>query len=160
LTPADPLGSTMRRTNGTGGQRLLVRNRCTYDPTLTMPSDRLSKIAVDHDQSFYRRFPMLKDVTMEYRWSGRLCLSRNNVWAVAEVAEGLFSACCQNGLGATKGTIAGVVAAEKASGKIADSLMPDFVQQVLPKKLLPEPLMTVAASGYLKFREFCAGKEL
>lgn len=79
---------------------------------------------------------------------------------MGEVAENLFSACCQNGLGATKGTIAGVVAAEKASGKIVDPLMPDFVQQNLPKKLLPEPLMTLGASGYLKFREFCAGKEL
>lgn len=160
FTPADPLGSTLRRINGVSGQRLLVRNRCTYDPTLAMPSDRLSKIAVAHNRSFYRRFPMLKDVSMEYRWSGRLCLSRNNVWAVGEVAEGLFCACCQNGLGATKGTIAGVIAAEKVSGKIVDSLMPDFVQQDLPKKLLPEPLMTLGASGYLKFREFCAGKEL
>ncbi|MFT4608441.1 MAG: glycine/D-amino acid oxidase-like deaminating enzyme [Urechidicola sp.] len=160
FTPADPLGSTVRRINGAGGHRLLVRNRCTYDPTLTLPSDRLSKIAADHNRSFYRRFPMLKDVSMEYRWSGRLCLSRNNVWAIGEVAEGLFSACCQNGLGATKGTIAGVVAAEKASGKIADSQIPDFVQQDLPKKLLPEPLMTLGARGYLKFREFCAGKEL
>jgi glycine/D-amino acid oxidase-like deaminating enzyme len=160
FTPADPLGSTLRRINGRGGHRLLVRNRCTYEPTLAMPNNRLLTIAVDHDKSFYRRFPMLKDVTMEYRWSGRLCLSRNNVWAVGEVAENLFSACCQNGLGATKGTIAGVVAAEKASGKIADSLMPDFVQQDLPKKLLPEPLMTFGARGYLKFRECCAGKEL
>ena len=160
FTPADPLGSTMRRISGVGGHRLLVRNRCTYDPTLTMPSDRLSKIAVDHDRTFYRRFPMLKDVKMEYRWSGRLCLSRNNVWVVGEVTENLFTACCQNGLGATKGTIAGVVVAEKASEKAIDSLMPDFIQQDLPKKLLPEPLMTLGAKGYLKFRELCAGKEL
>lgn len=160
FTPADPLGSTVRRINGVGGHRLLVRNRCTYDPTLTMPDNRLSKIAVDHDRSFYRRFPMLKDVTLEYRWSGRLCLSRNNVWAVGEIGENLFSACCQNGLGATKGTIAGVLAAEQAIGKTVDSLIPDFVQQALPKRLLPEPLMTLGAIGYLKFREFCAGKEL
>jgi glycine/D-amino acid oxidase-like deaminating enzyme len=160
ITPADPLGSTLRRINGAGGHRLLVRNRCTYDPALTMPNGRLSRIAVDHDRSFHRRFPVLKNVTMEYRWSGRLCLSQNNVWAVGEVAENLFSACCQNGLGATKGTIAGVVSAEKASGKIADSLMPDFLEQDAPKKLLPEPLMRLGANGYLKFREFCAGKEL
>jgi glycine/D-amino acid oxidase-like deaminating enzyme len=160
FTPADPFGSTLRRVNGAGGHRLLVRNRCTYDPTLRMPDNRLSKIAVDHERSFYSRFPMLKDVTMAYRWSGRLCLSRNNVWAVGEVAENLFSACCQNGLGATKGTIAGVVAAEKASEKSVDSLIPDFIQQDCPKRLLPEPFMTLGARGYLKFREFCAGKEL
>ena len=160
FTPADPLGSTVRRINNMIEHRLLVRNRCTYDPTLTLPSDRLLKIAVDHDQSFYRRFPMLKDVTMEYRWAGRLCLSRNNVWAVGEVAENLFSACCQNGLGATKGTIAGVVAAEKASEKIVESQIADFVEQDAPQKLLPEPLMSLGANGYLKFRELCAGNEL
>jgi glycine/D-amino acid oxidase-like deaminating enzyme len=160
LTPADPFGSTVRRINNGIEHRLLVRNRCTYDPTMTLPSNRLSKIAVDHDQSLYRRFPMLKDVIMEYRWAGRLCLSRNNVWAVGEVAENLFSACCQNGLGATKGTIAGVVAAEKASGKKVESHIPDFVQQDLPQKLLPEPFMSLGASGYLKFRELCAGNEL
>jgi glycine/D-amino acid oxidase-like deaminating enzyme len=160
FTPADPLGSTVRRINDGIEHRLLIRNRCTYDPTLTLPSNRLAKIAVDHDQSFYRRFPMLKDVTMEYRWAGRLCLSRNNVWAVGEVAENLFSACCQNGLGTTKGTIAGVVAAEKASEKMVESKIPDFIQQNLPQKLLPEPLMSLGASGYLKFRELCAGNEL
>jgi glycine/D-amino acid oxidase-like deaminating enzyme len=160
FTPADPLGSTVRRLNGAGGHRLLVRNRCTYDPTLRIPDDRLSKVAVDHERSFYRRFPMLKDVTMAYRWAGRLCLSRNNVWAVGKVAENLFSACCQNGLGATKGTIAGVIAAEQSSEKSVDSLIPDFIPQDCPKKLLPEPFMTLGARGYLKFREFCAGKEL
>jgi glycine/D-amino acid oxidase-like deaminating enzyme len=160
FTPADPLGSTVRRLNGAGGHRLLVRNRCTYDPTLRIPDDRLSKVAVDHERSFYGRFPMLKDVTMAYEWAGRLCLSRNNVWAVGKVAENLFSACCQNGLGATKGTIAGVIAAEQASEKSVDSLIPDFIPQDCPKKLLPEPFMTLGARGYLKFREFCAGKEL
>jgi len=97
---------------------------------------------------------------MQYRWVGRLCLSWNNVWAVGEVAENLFSACCQNGLGATKGTIAGVVAAEKASEKMVESQIPDFVQQNFPQKLLPEPLMSLSASAYLKFRELCAGNEL
>lgn len=160
FTPADPLGTTLRKISGTGGHRLIVRNRCTYDPRLSMPDNRLSRIALDHDRTFYRRFPMLKPITMEYRWSGRLCLSRNDVWAVGEVAENLFSACCQNGLGATKGTIAGIVAAESASGQACDTLVPDFVPQVLPEKLLPEPLMSLGARGYLKFREFCAGKEL
>lgn len=160
FTPADPLGSTMRKISGSGGHRIIVRNRCTYDPQLSMPDNRLSRISVDHDRSFYRRFPMLKQTTMEYRWSGRLCLSRNNVWAVGEVEDNLFSACCQNGLGATKGTIAGIVSAENACGKKVDSLIPDFYQQPQPKKLLPEPLMTLGAKGYLRFREFCAGKEL
>lgn len=160
FTPADPLGTTLRRISGSGGHRLLIRNRCTYDPRLSTPENRMGQIAAGHDQSFHRRFPMLPQVSMEYRWSGRLCLSRNNVWAVGEVAENLFSACCQNGLGATKGTIAGIVSAEKACESKVDSLVPDYVEQPLPTKLWPEPLMTLGARGYLKFREYRAGREL
>jgi len=97
---------------------------------------------------------------MEYRWSGRLCLSRNSVWAVGEVEKNLFSACCQNGLGSTKGTIAGIVAAEMACEKPAESLVPEFVHEALPQKLFPEPLMSLGVSNYLKYREWRAGREL
>ena len=87
FTPAEPLGSTVRRINGTGGHRLLIRNRCTYEPGLQLPDDRLDRISVDHDRAFYSRFPMLRHVSMEYRWSGRICLSRNSAWAIGEVEK-------------------------------------------------------------------------
>ena len=45
-----------------------------------------------------------------------LCLSLNNVYAQGEVEEGIYSACCQNGLGTAKGTAIGIVVAEQASG--------------------------------------------
>ena len=35
--------------------------------------------------------------------------SRNDVWALAELETGLFSACCQNGLGTTRGMTAGLL---------------------------------------------------
>ena len=160
FTPSDPLGSTVRRISGTGGHRLIIRNRCTYDPDLKLPSDRLDHISADHDRAFYDRFPMLKQVPMEYRWSGRLCLSRNNVWAVGEPGKNLFSACCQNGLGTTKGTIAGIVAAEMACGSRSESLLPGFTCETLPQKLLPEPIMSLGARNYLKYKEWRAGREL
>jgi glycine/D-amino acid oxidase-like deaminating enzyme len=160
LTPSDPLGSTVRRISGTGGNRLIIRNRCTYEPNLTLPNDRLDHISIDHDRTFYARFPMLKQVSMEYRWSGRLCLSRNNVWATGKLDKNLFSACCQNGLGTTKGTIAGIVAAEMACGTHVDSLVPEFTGKIAPQKLLPEPIMTVGARNYLKYKEWRAGREL
>ncbi len=160
FTPADPLGSTVRRISGTGGHRLLIRNRCTYEPGLRLPDGRLDSISADHDRAFYSRFPMLKHVSMEYRWSGRLCLSRNSVWAIGEVKKNLFSACCQNGLGTTKGTIAGIIAAEMASEKTAESLLPEFIHPAPPKKLFPEPLMSLGVRNYLKYREWRAGREL
>lgn len=160
FTPADPLGSTVRRISGTGGHRLLIRNRCTYEPNLKLPDNRLDYIGNDHDRSFYSRFPMLKQVSMEYRWSGRLCLSRNNVWAIGEIDSNLYSACCQNGLGTTKGTIAGIIVAEMACKRRSESLIPDYVTEKPPNKLFPEPFMSIGARIYLKYKEWRADKEL
>jgi len=160
FTPSDPIGSTVRRIDGSGGPRLVIRNRCTYEASLRLPSDRLQSIAHHHERTFYARFPMLKQVEMEYCWSGRLCLSRNDVWALAELEKGLFSACCQNGLGTTRGTIAGIVAAEMASENSASSLVPDFRPQEPPQRLYPEPLMTLGARSVIRFKEWRAGKEL
>jgi glycine/D-amino acid oxidase-like deaminating enzyme len=103
---------------------------------------------------------MLKQVEMEYCWSGRLCLSRNDVWALGELEPGLFSACCQNGLGTTRGTIAGIVAAEMATDSSDRSLVPDYVPETLPRRLFPEPFMTLGARSVIKLKEWRAGKEL
>jgi glycine/D-amino acid oxidase-like deaminating enzyme len=160
FTPANPLGSTVRRIDGSGGHRILIRNRCTYDPKMRPSESALTRVSGDHDRAFQNRFPMLGQVDMEYRWSGRMCLSRNDVWAIGEQAKNLYSACCQNGLGTTKGTIAGIVAAEMACGNRPDSLIPDFIAEAAPDKLYPEPVMSIGASNYLRFREWRAGKEL
>ena len=160
FTPSDPIGSTVRRIDGSGGPRLVIRNRCTYEASLCLPDNRLQSIARDHERTFYARFPMLKQIEMEYCWSGRLCLSRNEVWALAELETGLFSACCQNGLGTTRGTIAGIVAAEMASENSATSLVPDYRPQPRPQRLYPEPLMTLGARSVIRFKEWRAGKEL
>ncbi len=160
FTPSDPLGSTLRRINASGGHRLLIRNRCTYEASLRLPPNRLDTIANDHDRAFRARFPMLNQVSMEYRWSGRLCLSRNNVAAIGKLDQGLYSACCQNGLGISRGTIAGIVTAEMASDRQIDSLIPDYQAEPLPARLFPEPFMTIGARTVLKFKEWKAGKEL
>jgi len=36
VTPADPMGTTVRRISGQGGARIVVRNRFTYDPAMTV----------------------------------------------------------------------------------------------------------------------------
>lgn len=158
LTPADPLGTTVRRISGTGGDRIIIRNRATYDPDM-MPSKQLmDSVARSHERSFNDRFPMLGDVSMEYCWSGRLCLSLNSVPAWGEVEDGLFSACCQNGLGAAKGTVGGIIAAEKAA-KSAETLVPDYRPEAAPKRLPPKPLMRLGANAIMRWKEHRAGKE-
>ncbi|MGD2171333.1 MAG: FAD-binding oxidoreductase [Gammaproteobacteria bacterium] len=160
FTPADPIGSTVRRIDGSRGTRLVIRNRCTYEASLRLPRDRLLGVRGDHQRTLYARFPMLEDVGMEYTWSGRLCLSRNEAWASGELAPGLFSACCQNGLGTTRGTVAGIVAAEQAHGGGEPSLVPDFPAREQPSRLFPEPFMTLGARGVIRFKEWRAGREL
>ena len=136
LTSADAMGSSVRRISGMGGNRILIRNRWSYNPSMEVSDSFMSSAANSHNESFKARFPMLKNVSMEYSWGGRLCLRLNSVFAQGEVDEGIYSACCQNGLGTAKGTAIGIITAEKITGAI-NSLVPDFVDEEAPKKLMP-----------------------
>lgn len=159
LTPADALGTTVRRISGTGGDRIIVRNRCTFNSSISVDEKCIASVARDHDRSFNNRFPALAGMQMQYRWGGRLCLTRNNVSVFGEIENGLYSACCQNGLGTAKGTVSGMLAAELASG-ISSPLLHDQLEQEEAKKLPPEPLASMAANTLLRWGEFRAGAEL
>ena len=158
LTSADAMGSSVRRISGVGGNRILVRNRWSYNPSMEVSDSFMSSAAISHSESFKARFPMLKKVSMEYSWGGRLCLSLNNVFAQGEVDEGIYSACCQNGLGTAKGTAIGIITAEKITGTI-NSLVPDFVDEEAPKKIMPKPFMWLGVNSYMRWKELMAGKE-
>ena len=158
ITPADPMGATVRRVSGIGGDRIVVRLRFTYDPAMEVSERRLAAVGRLHERSFRRRFPKLRHVPMQYRWSGHLCLSWNGVAAFGEVARNVFAACCQNGLGTAKGTLAGMAAAELALGqgsKLADELLACEA----PRRLPPEPLAWIGANGYMRWKEWRAGAE-
>jgi len=159
VTPADPLGTTVRRVSGTGGDRIIIRNRATFDPSMQVNEKRLKDVARTHDQSFHFRFPMLPKLDMEYRWGGRLCLTRNSVPVFGEIETGLYSACCQNGLGTVKGTISGKLAAELACG-VSSELLDDVQKSAEPTRLPPEPVASIGATAVLRWGEFRAGKEL
>ena len=159
LTPADPMGTTVRRISGVGGDRIIIRNRFTFDPSLEVNAARMDSVAKDHDRAFAVRFPMLSGVTMDYRWGGRLCLSRNNVQVIDELDQNLYSACCQNGLGSAKGTLAGGLAADLALGRTSHALERALAADA-PTRLPPKPLSRIGASVLLKLQEHRAGKEL
>ena len=159
LTPADPVGTTVRRISGIGGDRLIIRNRFTFDPNMEVSEGRVAQVGQDHDRSFMRRFPNLGDIAMEYRWGGRLCLSRNNVQVIGELEPGLFSACCQNGLGTAKGTLAGGLAADLALGRSSPALSRALSADA-PTRLPPEPISRLGANLYLRWQEGRASGEL
>ncbi len=159
ITPADPLGTTVRRISGIGGDRIVIRNRFTYNPNMSPNKSILDNVLRSHVKSFSDRFPMLKDIKLSQTWGGHLTLSRNNVAAFGELKPGLFSACCQNGLGTVKGTLHGLAAADLAMGK-KTALVEQLLNNPQPKKLPFKPLTKIAVSSRIKLGELLAGKEL
>lgn len=159
LTPSDPLGSTLRKIQTPLGARLLIRNRFTYDPGMEVSARRLASVARTHDRTFAARFGMLQGLEMSHRWGGRLCLAWNNVAAFGEEAQGLFIAGCHNGLGTTKGTFGGMMAADLAFG-ITSEPLEDLLNDPLPRRLPPAPLDWIGANARMKFGEYRAGSDL
>ncbi len=158
FTPADAFGTTVRRISGTGGDRIIVRNGISWAPKRTVSDVQLEKVKKHHDNAFKRRYPNLAGVTLEYRWSGLLCLSRNAVPAFGELEPGLYSACCQNGLGVAQGTLHGKLIAQMVCGHSSSSL--DIVMQKSPpEKLPPEPFASIGAFVATRWGEIKAGKE-
>ncbi len=159
VTPADPLGTSVRRISGTGGDRIVIRNQFTFDPAMEVSDARVASAGRRHDKAFRARFPMLRDLAMEFRWGGRLCMSLNNVQAIREWEDGLFVACVQNGIGTVRGTLAGLLAAELAVGQTSDALY-RALDHDKPKRLPPEPFVKLGASLRIKFGEWRAGSDL
>ncbi len=156
LVPADPMGSTVRRIRD---GRLFVRNTYDYSPRMVTSKRRIARAGKRHDTSFVRRFSMLPGVEMEYRWAGHYCLSLNSVPAFGEIDERVFSACCCNGLGSVKGTLAGMLIAEMAT-RSGNPLIADMLAYDQPRRLYPEPLMSAGVRSAIWWRERRAGLDL
>ena len=158
VTPANPMGTSVRRVSGSYGDRILVRTSSSFHPDLETSEARLSKAGRVHDRKFRERFPHLPDLQMEHRWAGMLCLSRNGSAAFGERESGIYSACCQNGLGIARGTLQGMGVAEHillGKSEIADH----FTAQPTPPRLPPEPFASIGANSYLRWKEWRSGKE-
>jgi glycine/D-amino acid oxidase-like deaminating enzyme len=158
LLPADAMGATLRKITSHAQSRIVIRTKYTYETSLAVTQKRMAKMADEHRNSLEARFPGLKGVPFEYSWAGRLCLSRNHVPAFGEIEEGLFSACCENGLGTVKSTLAGMMAADLATGQISDSLQ-KYQDQPMPAKLPPEPLAWLGINSVIRWQELRAGRE-
>jgi glycine/D-amino acid oxidase-like deaminating enzyme len=158
LVPADPMGATVRKITHADEERVVIRTRFTFDPTLRVSEARVARIADEQRRSFDARFPHLKDLAFEFSWAGRLCLSLNHVPAFGEIEEDLFSACCENGLGTVKSTLAGVLAADLATGT-RSTILDEFQAQPAPKRLPPAPLAFVGINSVIRWQELRAGRE-
>lgn len=156
LIPADPMGTTVRRlmTN-----RICIRNHFAFRPDLEVSRADLDKAKSLHQRSFDRRFPMLKNVELEYTWGGPLCLSANNGALFRRRNDGVFEAVGCNGLGLSRGSASGKLIAEYALGQSND-LVHQLLNQPHPRSLPVRPIADVAVSTAIWVKERSAGTEL
>ncbi|NYJ13199.1 glycine/D-amino acid oxidase-like deaminating enzyme [Rhizobium leguminosarum] len=157
-TPALPMGTTVRLINTDGGDRILVRSRYSYNPSIEIGDADIRSAGRLHDGKFAHRFPSLAGVGMQYRWGGAMALTHNHVPAFGEIERGVFAACGCNGLGASNSTAAGIAAAERVLGHDSE-LGRVYSRMAAPVLLPPQPLTTIGAKIHLAYREWQAGTE-
>ncbi len=159
VTPADPMGTTVRRIDSNqGGNRIVTRTCAVLRPDQTVRKSDVSRAARVMQQKFASRFPQCADLRMEYTWAGQLCLSLNGVAVMKQIDDGLFSGCVQNGLGTARGTLTGIGAAELAVGVQSD-ITRHFTAQNRPKRLPPQPFQSLGANSVLRWKEWRARHE-
>ncbi len=159
VTPSDPMGTTVRRIDtAQGGNRIVTRTYAKMRPEMEVYPTDMKRASVQQNQKFTARFPKLAGMKMEYEWAGHLCLSRNGVAVTGEVDKGVFAAAVQNGLGAARGTLTGIAAAEMALGHVS-AISKHFDVEDQPEKLPPQPFSTWGANAYLRWKEHRARAE-
>ncbi|MCH7299922.1 FAD-binding oxidoreductase [Pseudomonas capeferrum] len=133
IIPADPFGSTLRRTPD---QRLLVRNSFSFNADGRANQRHLQRAVRQHRASFERRFPML----------------------LGTLAPNVHAALCCNGLGITRGTATGTLLADWLSGE-RDELIDFLLSSAGPNRNPPEPLLSMGVNLNLHWGQRRAGLE-
>lgn len=155
VIPADPYGSTVRRTHD---NRILIRNSFSFNPDQQSRPDCLARFVHKHRESFARRFPMLPDVDFDYTWSGSLALTQNHQSFFGQLAPNVYGALFCNGLGITRGTVTGTLLADMIAGQrheLIDFLLSTSSPNVLP----PEPFLSMGVNATLWWGQRKAGQE-
>ncbi|MEI4472280.1 NAD(P)/FAD-dependent oxidoreductase [Frigidibacter sp. MR17.24] len=153
-TPADPMGTTVRRIGpAQGGNRIVIRQGGYYRPGMRTSAGDLARLVARMRRKFDDRFPMLRGIRFEHAWSGHLCLSRNGVSVMRELEPGLIAAAVCNGLGSTRSTLTGIGAAELACGQ-RSALGGFFAAEAEPDRLPPHPFDTIGANVYMRWKEW------
>jgi len=155
VIPADPYGSTVRRTHD---NRILMRNSFSFNPKQQPKPHCLELFVRNHRQSFERRFPMLQDVDFDYTWSGSLALTQNHKGFFGQLAPNVYGALFCNGLGITRGTVTGRLLADMIAGK-RHELIDFLLSSSGPNRLPPEPFLSIGVNTTLWWGQRKAGLE-
>jgi glycine/D-amino acid oxidase-like deaminating enzyme len=157
LTPADAGGTTLRMTQD---GRILLRNQYANAPKYRADKHMLADVEEKQREGFEKRYPDLSHVPFETTWGGVCGLSANHVSHFGEVAKGVYSASCYNGVGVAKGTISGKLLAEMACDHATSELEDIQTISGLPSLIPPEPIRGIGVTTRLKFAEWQSKDEI
>ncbi|MCH8809402.1 MAG: FAD-binding oxidoreductase [Proteobacteria bacterium] len=155
VIPADHFGTTLRYTRD---RRLLIRNWITYSPEFCWSAQGLARIRRHHEDSFKARFPMLPEVQFGHTWGGVLTMSRNGAPCFGRLADNVFAAVCQNGVGVAKGTYSGTLLADLVVGAESD-LLRDLLSYPRPARNVPQPFLGLGVRAKIAWDQMRAGRE-
>lgn len=143
LTPANAfVAPTIRRTSD---HRILYRDGILFRPGLSLGVGELEKMRAAHEAHFRARFPMLEGLALEHTWGGYLCMSRNQDSVFGAVGENVWAAAGFQGIGVTRGTIAGRLVADVAMG-LANPLIEDMMRIASPPANPPRPFLDLGVT--------------
>ena len=142
----------------TRDRRILVRQNIHYCPSMRQSDERRRQIAANHQKLFLARFPRLPKVTIGHTWTGYVCLSRNGAPGFGQMAPNIWSAVCCNAVGVTKSTIAGLLAADLATGR-DNPLIADMQALGQPNALPMRPVLDIGVAARMAWELWQARAE-
>jgi len=157
ITPADHGGTTVRMTQD---RRLIIRNSYRYAHDYNTPQDLIPGIAERHRDAFIARYPHLSDVSFEFTWGGTSGLSGNFETYFGELEKNVFASCCDQSVGAARGTISGMMLADMASGLKTELLDDMKIVSGKPSRLPPKPLLRVGVPMRLAMARMASRSEV
>ena len=104
-------------------------------------------------QQIRDRFPMIQGDPIMDTWTGQLGLASNFAPGFGKVRENVWSAMIQNGVGMTKGTMSGMLAADALNG-IGSQLLEDIKAMGNPEQLPPQPILSMGIWAKVKWWEW------
>ena len=155
IIPADPFGTTMRRT---ADQRLFIRNVYAYAPDFESGTRTLERAKARHQRSFDARYPAISKIGFEHSWGGALCLAQNGGMVFGEIAGRVFAVAFCNGTGVARGAAFGKAIAEFATGGSSPTIEV-LKKRVAPSRAFPRLVTETGVRLTTSYRLFRAGRE-
>lgn len=157
LTPADHAGTTFRMTQD---RRLIVRNSYQYAPEVNAPEQIKESILDAHRASLKARYPSLADIEFEYSWGGTSTLSGNFETFFGQVDDGVYTACCDQSVGAARGTATGMMLADLIAGRNKEQVADMIEISGSPTKLPPEWMLRIGVPLRMQLAKLASKSEI